>query len=227
MMKALRQAISILAACATEDRVAQMQRVLIERTRYITICLEDIFQQQNASAILRSCDAFGVQDVHIVEQRNHFVLHRDIAMGSDKWLTFYKYGRQHEQPVLAAISHLRKGGYRLVATTPHKGGAPLDELDLKKGKVALMFGAEYTGLSDTAMSAADELITVPMYGFVESLNLSVCAAIVLRQLSQKLRQQGVAWQLGSEEQEELLLTWLKKSVRHSEQILQHKYGNKL
>ncbi|MDR2813331.1 MAG: RNA methyltransferase [Prevotellaceae bacterium] len=215
-----RQAISILAACATEARVEQLQRVLADRTRYVTICLEDVFQPQNASAALRSCDAFGVQDVHIVEQRNQFTPYRDITMGSDKWLTLHKYGRRHEQPVQAAAERLRKSGYRLAATTPRKGCTPLDELDLKKGKVALMFGAEYTGLSDAAMSAADEFITVPMYGFVESLNLSVCAAVVLRQLAQKLRQQGVAWQLDSDERDELLLTWLKKSVRHSGQILQ-------
>jgi tRNA (guanosine-2'-O-)-methyltransferase len=222
-MQATRQAISILSACATEDRVEQLRCVLAHRTRYVALCLEDVFQPQNASAALRSCDAFGVQDVHIVEQRNHFTLHRHVAMGSDKWLTLHRYGGQHEQPLPAAAAHLRKGGYRLVATTPRKGSTPLDELDLKKGKVALMFGAEYTGLSDAAMSAADELVTVPMYGFVESLNLSVCAAIVLRQLAQTVRRQGIAWQLSDEEKEELLLTWLKKSVRHSGQILQ-RYG---
>ncbi|MDR0566314.1 MAG: RNA methyltransferase [Prevotellaceae bacterium] len=214
-----RQAISILAACSTEARVEQLQRVLAGRTRYLTICLEDIFQPQNASAALRSCDAFGVQDVHIVEQRNPFRLYRDVAMGSDKWLTLHRYGRQHEQPLPAAAAHLRQSGYRLVATTPRKDARPIDELDLKTGRVALMFGAEYTGLSDAAMSAADELVTVPMYGFVESLNLSVCAAIALRQLAQMLRRQGAAWQLDDDEKEELLLTWLKKSVRHSDQIL--------
>ncbi|MDR3365932.1 MAG: RNA methyltransferase [Prevotellaceae bacterium] len=220
-MTPLRQAISVLAACATEARVEQLRHALQERTRYVTVCLEDIFQPQNASAVLRSCDAFGVQDVHIVEQRNRFAPCRDVAMGSEKWLTLRKYGRQHAQPLTAAVERLRKSGYRLVATTPHKSRCTLlDDLDLTKGKAAIMFGAEYTGLSDAAMAAADELVTVPMYGFVESLNLSVCAAIVLRQLAQKLRQQGIAWQLGDEEREELLLTWLKKSVRHSAQILQ-------
>lgn len=218
-MIATRQAISILSACATEARVEQLRRTVANRTRYITLCLEDIFQPQNASAALRSCDAFGVQDVHIVEQRNRFTLYRDVAMGSDKWLTLHRYGRQHEQPLQAAVAQLRKSGYRLVATTPRKGATPLDELNLKTGKVALMFGAEYAGLSDAALSAANERITVPMYGFVESLNLSVCAAIVMRQLAQMLRLQKIAWQLGHEEQEELLLTWLKKSVRHSSQIL--------
>ncbi|MDR1023798.1 MAG: RNA methyltransferase [Prevotellaceae bacterium] len=214
-----RQAISILAACATEARVEQLQRALAERTRYITVCLEDIFQPQNASAVLRSCDAFGVQDVHIVEQRNRFTLYRDIALGSDKWLTLHRYGRLHEEPVAAAVACLRQKGYRIVATTPRKGSIPIDELDLQKGKVALMFGAEYTGLSGAAMRNADELVTVPMRGFVESLNLSVCAAIVLQQLSQRLRAQNIAWQLDSSEKEELLLAWLKKSVRRSDQIL--------
>ncbi|MDR1341815.1 MAG: RNA methyltransferase [Prevotellaceae bacterium] len=217
-----RQAISILAACATEARVAQLQRALAERTRYIAVCLEDIFQPQNASAVLRSCDAFGVQDVYIVEQRNRFTLCRDVALGSDKWLTLHRYGRPHEEPVAAAAACLRRKGYRLVATTPHKGSIPIDELDLTRGKVALMFGAEYTGLSGAAMRAADELVTVPMRGFVESLNLSVCAAIVLQQLSQRLRLQNIAWQLDSSEKEELLLAWLKKSVRRSDQILQAK-----
>ncbi|MDR1416215.1 MAG: RNA methyltransferase [Prevotellaceae bacterium] len=219
-MSNLQQAIAILAACATEARVEQLQRVLAERTRYVTVCLEDIFQPQNASAVLRSCDAFGVQDVHVVEQRNRFALYHDVALGSEKWLTLHRYGKQHKEPVSAAIANLRKSGYRLVATTPHEGSIPVDELDLKKGKVALMFGAEYTGLSSAAMSAADELVTVPMRGFVESLNLSVCAAVVLHLLSQKLRLQNIAWQLNSQEKDELLLAWLKKSVRSSEKILQ-------
>jgi tRNA (guanosine-2'-O-)-methyltransferase len=222
-MSPSQQAIAALAACATQARVEQLRRVLDERTRYVTVCLEDIFQPQNASAVLRSCDAFGVQDVHVVEQRNSFALYRDIALGSDKWLTLHRYGRQHGQPLQAAVEALRRSGYRLVATTPHEGGIPIDELDLKKGRVALLLGAEYTGLSGAATNVADELVTVPMYGFVESLNLSVCAAIALRLLSQKLRLLNVEWQLGSLEKEELLLAWLKKSVRHSKQILQ-RYG---
>ncbi len=214
------QAISILTECASESRVAILQKVLAERTRHITVCLEDLYQAQNASAVLRSCEAFGVQDVHIVERRNTFTLHKDIVMGANKWLTLHKYKpHKYENPTREAITQLRDKGYRIVATTPHEGSVSLQELDLTKGKVALFFGTERTGLSEDALQGADEFMTVPMYGFVESLNISVCAAITLQNLTQRLRTDSVAWQLNPEERDELMLLWLKKSVRHSEEIL--------
>ncbi len=215
------QAISILAECASEARVAILQKVLAERTRHITVCLEDLYQAQNASAVLRSCEAFGIQDVHIVERRNAFTLHKDIAMGANKWLTLTKYKPHlYENPTREAIARLRQNGYRIVATTPHRGSVSLHELDLRRGRVALFFGTERTGLSADVLQGADEFMTVPMHGFVESLNISVCAAVVMQQLTQNLRQQNIAWQLRDEERDELLLLWLKKSVRHSEEILQ-------
>lgn len=201
--------------------MAILQKVLAERTQHITVCLEDLYQAQNASAVLRSCEAFGVQDVHIVERRNTFTLHRDIAMGANKWLTLHKYKPQlYENPTREAIAQLRGRGYRIVATTPHEGSVSLQELDLTRGKVALFFGTEHTGLSADVMQGADEFMTVPMYGFVESLNISVCAAITLQHLTQRLRTDGVAWQLSREESDKLLLLWLKKSVRHGDEILE-------
>lgn len=201
------------------ERFAILQKALAQRTRYITVCLEDIYQSQNVSAVLRSCDAFGVQDVHLIEKRNTISINRDVVRGTDKWLTLHKYGRKFANPTQQAVDTLKSQGYRIVATTPHHQSVSLQDFDVNKGKFSLFFGTEQTGLSADVLDRADDFLYVPMCGFVESLNLSVCAAICLQNLTQKVRN-STSWQLALAEQDDLLLRWVKKSVRDSERILQ-------
>ncbi|MDR3296834.1 MAG: RNA methyltransferase [Prevotellaceae bacterium] len=217
----IHQAIAALSACVADRRLALLQRVLEQRTRYVTVCLEDIFQPQNASAVLRSCEALGVQDVHVVEDRNSFAAVEGVSLSAHKWLTLHRYRKaQHAQPTAAAIAQLRKQGYRIVATSPHVKAASPASIDLSKGRIALLFGTELTGLSEAALAAADEFLSVPMFGFVESYNISVCAAISLYDITQRLRAApSLPWQLLPAERDELLLEWLKKTVRSSEEIL--------
>ena len=201
------QAIALLAGCVTDRRLALLHRVLSQRTRYITLCLENIFQPQNASAVLRSCDALGVQDVYVAEERNKFTDDEKVSLGTHRWLTLH-----HEPSIAVAIAQLRAQGYRIVATSPHKKAASPVNIDIEKGQIALLFGTELTGLSEAALSAADEFITVPMFGFVESFNVSVCAAITLYELTKRLHAMpDTVWQLTAAEHDELLLEWLKKS----------------
>src|SRR4030042_2486900 len=164
--------IKYLEQFVTERRLQLINRVLSQRTRYITVVLEDIYQSHNASAVLRSCDCFGIQDVHIIENRNTYQLNPDVALGSNKWLTLYKYTREQNNTA-TALTKLKKTGYRIVATTPHANGCPLQEFDLHKGKTALVFGTELEGLTGNATTMADEFLTIPMAGFTESLNISV------------------------------------------------------
>ncbi|MDR2563757.1 MAG: RNA methyltransferase [Prevotellaceae bacterium] len=215
MEKSVKEQIEYLSGFALSRRVSMFRRRLAERTRYLTVCLENIYQSQNASAVLRTCDAFGIQDVHILENINAYNINPDVSLGSEKWLTLQRYS---VTPTVA-LEQLRAKGYRLIATCPSEKGLSLDEFDVSAGKCALIFGSELTGLSDEALSCADEFLYIPMRGFVESLNISVSAAIILHALSSNLRAHKVCWQLSEDESEELMLQWLKLSVKSSKRLL--------
>lgn len=206
-----------LGSFVTASRKKKMEAVLSERTRYITVVVEDIYQPHNASAVLRTCDGFGVQDVHIVENRNTYRINPGVELGTAQWLTLRHY-RGETGNTTAAIAGLRERGYRIIATSPHSDAAPLPEIDLATGPIALLFGNELDGLSNVALDAADEKLLIPMYGFVESFNISVSAAITLYALAQALRDSGIDYHLSSSEQDELLLDWLRHSVGRSEAI---------
>src|SRR5512145_3305994 len=147
--------ITHLSGFVTERRVSLFDARLEQRTRYITVVLENIFQAHNASAVIRSCECFGVQDVHFIENKNDYRISPDVALGAEKWLNIYRYNKQPENS-LQTIKSLKNKGYRIVATTPHKNDCTLDEFDLRKGKVALLFGSELNGLSPESMNLADE-----------------------------------------------------------------------
>jgi tRNA (guanosine-2'-O-)-methyltransferase len=206
-----------MSKCVTESRLALFKKVLTERTRYITVLLEDLYQSHNASAVLRTCDCTGIQDVHIVEETNEYEINRDVALGSDQWLTLHYYDRGSNN-MQVAIDSLKKEGYRIVATSPHIDGATPETFDLKKGKAALMFGTELNGLTDRALELADEYIQIPMVGFTESYNISVSAAIALYSLRKRLEMSTWEWKMGEEEQSELLLNWLRTSIKMSDEI---------
>lgn len=209
--------ITHMSGCVTENRLALFKQVLEKRSRYITVLLEDIYQSQNASAVLRTCDCTGIQDVHIVEERNEYDINRDVALGADQWLSLHYY-HEGENNVYGAIKSLKKQGYRIVATSPHKDGATPENFDLHKGKAALMFGTELNGLTDRALELADEYIQIPMAGFTESYNISVSAAITLYTLRSRLELLSLQWKISEDEQNELLLNWLRSTIKMSDQI---------
>ena len=206
--------INYLAGFMTKDRMALFDRMLTQRTRYLTVVLEDIFQSQNASAVLRSVDCFGLQDVFAIENYNHLVIDREVAMGASKWLTVKTFCGQSNNS-LDAVRFLRQKGYRIVATTPHEGDVSLEDFDLCKGKTALFFGTELTGISDMVKQEADEFLKIPMYGFTESLNISVSAAVIIHYLTMKLRRGNIDWRMDSYEQEEVKLEWMRRSIKNS------------
>lgn len=207
-----------LSGSVTQERFSLFRKIVTDRTRYITVLLEDIYQAQNASAVLRSCDCFGIQDVHIVENENEYSINPDVARGSSNWLDLFKYNDK-EHNTENAINSLKSKGYRIIATTPHAEDVSLEDFDISKGKFVLMFGSEMPGLSDIAMQHADEFLKIPMYGFTESFNLSVSAAISLHHLSHKLRQSNIKYQLSDRQKDELILTWLKHSIKKSDLII--------
>ncbi len=206
-----------LSGCVTENRFSLFKEVISKRTRYITVLMEDIFQSQNASAVLRTCDCTGIQDVHIVEQRNEYEINREVALGANQWLSLH-YHNLGKDNIYSAVKALKEQGYRIVATSPHSEGTTPESFNLEQGKAALMFGTELNGLTDRALELADEYIQIPMVGFTESYNISVSAAITLYTLRKRLESSGIEWLLGQDEQSALLLNWLRNSVRMSRKI---------
>lgn len=216
--------ITYLEEFITPERKQLFDRVIQNRTRYITVVLEDIFQPHNASAVLRSCDCFGIQDVHIIENRNKYQVNPDVTLGSDKWLSLIKYNKQGNNST-RVIKELRKKGYRIVATTPHNNDTELNNFDVSMGKIALFFGTELQGLSEDVLQNADEFLKIPMYGFTESYNISVSAAIILYTLTEKMKASVINWQLTKEEMRTVRKKWLERSVRNSN-LIEKEYINK-
>lgn len=209
-----KQLIEFLLQYITTERSDLFEKILQQRTSYLTVVLEDIFQPQNASAVLRTCDCFGIQNVHVIENRNTFNVDREVAMGASKWLSIHKYNEQKNNS-LEAIRNLKKDGYRIIATSPHANDLLLPEFNVAKGKAALVFGSELPGISADVLKEADEFLKIPMYGFTESFNISVSAAIILYHLTEKIKTSGINWQLSSSEKDEVMLQWLHNTIKRS------------
>ncbi len=206
--------IDTLRACISDERFERLCSRLELRTRYLTVCLEEIFYPHNASAVIRSAEAFGVQQIHAVESYTHFRPSKHVVKGTDQWVDLHRW---EDTPAL--VEYLRGQGCRIVATSPREGGATPADFDLEAGPFALFFGTEKTGISDWLMEQADHHIQIPMVGFAESLNISVSAGILVQRLTERLRGSGIDWRLSDPQRQELLLHWLKGSVRDSARIL--------
>lgn len=202
-----------LESFLTERRKYLFKKVIDQRTNHFTVATQDVYQLHNTSAVIRSCDVFGIQNVHVVEEVNLKKIDREIAMGAQKWVDINRYTSTME-----CIAHLRKENYRIVATSPHQG-VPLQDFDIHQ-PAALFFGTETNGLSEEVLQEADEFIQIPMFGFTESLNISVSAAIILQDLSARLRKSDVNWQLSEEEKVMKRLDWAKKNLKNSAKIIE-------
>ena len=198
----------------TEERKKVLQRTVSQRTHYMRIMTENMFHPQNASAIMRHCEAFGIQQIHTVEDRCKFDPSVNIVRGTHKWVDV-----EHHENTAEALAALKAEGYRIVATTPHRCSATPESFDVTKGKFALVFGTEHAGISDEVIEAADDFLMIPMCGMVESLNVSASAAILIYMLSERIRQSVDGWQLSDSERLKLLTRWTMSSVRDYERIL--------
>lgn len=200
----------------TEHRKSLFSKIIENRTKYLTVVLEDIYQPQNASAVLRTCDCFGIQDVHIIENVNEYKVNPNVALGASKWLSLKKYNDTDDN-TRACFEHLKSEGYKIIATTPHKDDMSVNDLPIDS-KTALVFGQELRGLSKNALSLADGFVKIPMYGFTESFNISVSAAIILKTLTDRLRNSEIDWTLTKEEKDNILLQWTRNSIKRVELI---------
>ncbi|MBQ2416970.1 MAG: RNA methyltransferase [Alistipes sp.] len=209
-----RKQIEYLAEFMLPERLATLRRAIDSRTKYMTLLAENMFHPQNASALVRHCEAFGVQSMHTVQTLCKFNPNVDIVRGTDKWIDIY-----HHASTAEALAHLKSEGYRIVATTPHKQSCTPESFDVTKGKFAIVMGTEKTGISEEVMAAADEFLRIPMCGMVESLNVSACAAIIVYMLSERMRHEVEDWKMTEEEQIRTLHHWLVDTVKDAKALL--------
>lgn len=204
--------LSFLENILTENRKERFLKVLQNRTNHFTVAIEDVFQLHNTSAVMRSCEVFGVQELNVVEQKFGKSIDKEIAMGAQKWVDIKKH-----ETVSECIQTLKGKGYQIIATTPHENDCLLNDFDIAKPS-AFFFGTEKEGLSSTVLQEADGFLKIPMVGFTESLNISVSAAIILQNLTERLRNSEVNWQLSEEEILVKRLAWAKNSIKDIKRI---------
>ncbi len=204
-----------LLSFISEHKRALFEKHILNRTRYITLVLENVYQSHNASAVLRSCDCMGIQDVHVIESENQFEAHSDIALGASQWLTLVKHKTANS--VVEVFDNLRSKGYKIVATTPHTNAYTPETLPIDK-KLAFVFGTELKGLSEEAIKNSDYLMKIPMYGFTESFNISVSAALTTYLFVERLRKSNINWSLSEMEKLDVKLSWAKSVIKKVELI---------
>jgi tRNA (guanosine-2'-O-)-methyltransferase len=202
----------------SENKKDMFDRIASERTKHITVAIENVYQEHNASAVLRSCDCFGLQEMHVIEKNNQYKVQRDIALGAGRWVDLYNYN-QGNQVTKDCIDKLKSKGYSIVATTPHTENTIYD-LDLSN-PIALVFGTERMGISEEVEKMADTFVKIPMYGFTESFNISVSVAIILNTLRQRLEQSSYDWKLTQEEQTALKIKWCRKILNSGDKLEKH------
>lgn len=208
----------------TEKRRQTFKEVISNRTRHFTVVLENIFQSHNASAVVRSCDVFGIQDVHTIENSYINKVSRKIAKGSQKWLDFHRF-KDENSNTKDCFNALKSKGYQIIATTPHNDSCYLSDFDITK-KSAFVFGVEREGVSDFMLENADGYLKIPMVGFTESLNISVAAAIILQDVTTRLRKSEINWQLTEEEKNETYAKWIENSIKNLEKHKSFYYSQK-
>jgi tRNA (guanosine-2'-O-)-methyltransferase len=207
-----------LKQCLTDDRLQRFNEVVKFRTRHLTVVLENVYHEHNASAVLRTCDCLGIQDVHVIESLNSFAPNPEVALGASKWLTVHNYRSEPDSSdrppsniSVDCIRHLKKDGFRVLSTSPRQDSLPLSQVTFDQ-KTAIVFGAEQIGVSDEAISESDDLIHIPMFGFTESFNVSVSAAVILQHLATLLHASDIDWRLTDTEHGELTERWVRQSL---------------
>ncbi|MHA7128603.1 TrmH family RNA methyltransferase [Algoriphagus namhaensis] len=205
-----------LKVYVTAHKQQKIREVLGQRTRHFTLVLEDIYKPHNASAVIRTCDCFGVQDIHVIEKTQEYKINPYVTRGSAQWVDLYKYHQPEGSAVQLCFDSLRKNGYKIVGTSPKKESKPIQELPFDS-KMALVFGNEHEGISEEVIENCDELMHIPMMGFAESFNISVAAAICLHELTSKaLSSPPEGYFLDEEEKDRIEYGWFRDIVKNVE-----------
>jgi tRNA (guanosine-2'-O-)-methyltransferase len=205
-----------LSQFVSDHKKTCVEKVLKQRTRLVTVVLENIYQSQNASAAVRTCECMGLQDVHIIEDTASYHLNIRVLKGSYKWMNLERYRAKGINNTEKCFQDLRKKGYRILVADPAEDGTSIEEINPLAGKIALVFGNELNGASAYSLQHADDRIRIPMYGFTESLNISVSVAICLNTVLSALRHSDADIGLTPEEKDKIRLEWFRKIVKRSD-----------
>jgi tRNA (guanosine-2'-O-)-methyltransferase len=212
--------LSYLETFLTDKRKERFNEVLQNRTNHFTIAMEDVYQLHNTSAVMRSCEVFGIQELNVIEQKFGKRIDTEIAMGAQKWVDINRFNSMK-----SCIDNIRDKGYKIIATTPHNDSCFIHEFDISS-KSAIFFGTEKEGLSQEVLNEADGFLKIPMVGFTESLNISVSAAIIIQDLTNRLRLSDIDWKLSNNEILEKRLKWAKNSIKDIDRIVERYYLEK-
>jgi len=204
-----------LANQISPDRLRRIEQVLDFRTRHFTVVLEDIYNWHNASAALRSCEIYGIQRIHTIENLYEFSRNTGVDLGSSKWLELQRWTEPGRNNTRNCLMSLKERGFRIVVASLRAPAEPPDALPMS-APLAFCFGTELEGLSPEAESMADLRVRLPMFGFTGSFNVSVSCALVLGSMMPRLHGSSIPWQLDPEDRANLKLEWLRKSVQHED-----------
>jgi tRNA (guanosine-2'-O-)-methyltransferase len=212
----LARIIEVLAGHLRPERLERIRGVVASRSRAVVLVLEEVANEHNASAVLRTAEAFGFFEVHTVEATSAITLSKRITMGAHKWLDLRRHA-DHS----TAYAELKRRGYEIWASDIHGRSRDVHEIPIEGDrKVALVFGNEHAGLSQVAAEAADGRFKIPMTGFVESFNVSVAVALSTYDLWLRRRALGLASGLSPHEQQAILAAFLARSVAASRAVLE-------
>lgn len=193
----------------TPERMQKIKQVAGNRQQGLVVVLEDLYDPHNAMAVFRSCDAFGVQDVHLIfDQQLPFdpkAFGKQSSSSANKWLDFYSY-----ESTEGCLEKLKAEGYVLVGTALNPRSVSIFDADLSDEKLALVIGNEKRGLSDLAIKMADRLVQIPMLGMVQSLNLSVTAAICLFEICRQRQDSETDFRIGDSQQQDLIQSFVSR-----------------
>ena len=220
----LHELIAFMTPFVTGNKLEVIDKVILDRTRHITLVFEDLYRMQNISAVIRTAECFGIQDIHAIERRNSFYMHKKVTRGASKWIDIYKYNefideepaefqQSGSNPFEICYKDLTDKGYQFVSMAPSQDNIPIEALDLSR-KTAFVFGNELDGVSKEVREKSKHTVCLPMYGFTESYNISVSVAILLNTIFSKIREKSnhISWEMGEEERLKLKLRWIKKVV---------------
>jgi tRNA (guanosine-2'-O-)-methyltransferase len=204
--------LTYLETIITENRRDKFIDILSRRTKHFTVAMEDVFQLHNTSAVMRTCEIFGIQELNVIEEKYGKAIDKEIAMGAQKWVDVNQYNSTG-----ACLEALKAKGYRIIATSPHEDSCFLEDFDITQ-PAALFFGTERLGLSQEVLDHADGFLKIPMFGLTESINVSSSAAIIIQNLSSRLRHSDIPWQLNEAEMLEKRIDWARKSIKDIDAI---------
>ena len=191
-----------------ENRIARFKEVLENRTDKIVPVFENLHKPHNASAVIRTCDALGVAYAHFIDEAEDSLLSKNISKGSQNWVDTHVYRSKED-----CFTSLQAQGYVLAATCLDENAVTPSDLPTDK-KIAVIFGNELEGISSTALEAAEYTVAIPMFGFVDSFNVSVAAAIIFYDHLQKIRSLSrEVWGLSEMQKKKLMRRWLYYNTR--------------